>query len=56
MTIAYQPERLTCRVKNGTEEAKFLRQPYLELLMNALSDRDGYAIQIGGKTIRLGQF
>jgi len=55
-TISYQPERLTCKVKGGKEEAKFLRQPYLELLMNALADRDGYAIQIGGKTIRLGQF
>lgn len=55
-SLAYRPERLTCRVKGGREEAKFLRQPYIELLMNSLSDREGYAIHIGGRTIRLGQF
>lgn len=54
-TLNYREERLTCRVKGGKEEAKFLRQPYVELLMNALSDRDGYVIQLGGRTIRLGQ-
>lgn len=55
-TLAYRPERLTCRVRGGTEEAKFLRKPYLELLMHALADRDGYSISIGGRTIRLGRF
>lgn len=55
-TLAYRPERLTCRVRGGKEEAKFLRKPYLELLMNALADRDGYSIAIGGRTIRLGKF
>ncbi len=55
-SLAYLPDRLTCRVKGGTEEAKFLRKPYLELLMHALAERDGYAIKIAGRTIRLGQF
>lgn len=55
-TLSYRPDRLTCRVKDGSEEAKFLRKPYLELLMRALAERDGYAIRIGGQTIRLGQF
>lgn len=55
-TLAYQPGRLTCRVRGGGEEAKFLRRPYLELLMHALADENGYAIRIAGQTIRLGQF
>jgi hypothetical protein len=55
-TLAYRPDRLTCRVKKGTEEAKFLRKPYLELLMHALAEKDGYSIRVAGQTIRLGQF
>jgi hypothetical protein len=55
-TIAYRPDRLTCRIQGGKEEAKFLRRPYLELLMNALAEKNGYAIRLGGRTIRLGQF
>jgi hypothetical protein len=55
-TLTYRPDRLACRIKDGEEEAKFLRKPYLELLMHALAERDGYAISIGGQTIRLGKF
>jgi Protein of unknown function (DUF1285). len=53
-TLTYRTDRLTCRVLGGKEEAKFLRKPYLELLMRALAEGDGYALSIGGRTIRLG--
>jgi hypothetical protein len=53
-TLTYRTDRLTCRVRGGKEEAKFLRKPYLELLMRALAEGDGYALSIGGRTIRLG--
>ncbi|MBS1961992.1 MAG: hypothetical protein JST04_07240 [Bdellovibrionales bacterium] len=54
-TIAFRPGRLTCRVGAKREEAKFLRQAYLELLMHALADENGYTLRLGGKTIALGK-
>jgi hypothetical protein len=52
-TFSYRPERLVCRVKDGHEEAKFLRKPYLELLLRALHDGPRYSIRIGGDTFNL---
>lgn len=55
-TLAYRPERLTCRVRladGREEEAKFLRKPYLEFFLRTLDDDRGFAIRLGGKTIRL---
>lgn len=54
-TVEFRPGRLTCRVGEKREEAKFLRQPYLELLMHALADENGYTLRLGGKTIALGK-
>jgi len=53
-TLRFQTERLTCRVKNGREEAKFLRKPYTEILLHSLAEENGYVLHIGGKTIHLG--
>ena len=56
-TLAYRPERLTCRVRTADgreEEAKFLRKPYTEFLLRALDDQSGYCVRLGEKMIRLG--
>jgi hypothetical protein len=52
-TLLYRPDRLVCRVKEVSEEAKFLRKPYLELLLRALQDGPRYSIRIGGETFTL---
>jgi hypothetical protein len=56
-TVRYRADRLTCQIRRPdgrTEEAKFLRKPYLEFLLHALDDKSGYHVRIGSKTIRLG--
>jgi hypothetical protein len=52
-TLRYQPERLTCRIQNGEEEAKFLSAPYIELLKQAEEDAHGYFLVIEGQKIAL---
>jgi hypothetical protein len=54
-TLAYRPDRLVCRVRDGREEAKFLRQPYLELFMRRLEDgtKGGWSLRIAGRTYTL---
>ncbi len=44
-TLRYSSGRLSCRVKGGTEEAKFLRTPYLELLKGLAIQNGYYGIQ-----------
>ncbi len=44
-TLRHQPERLTCQIKNGQETAKFLRNPYLELLNELSQDTEGYYLE-----------
>lgn len=52
-TLSYQPGRLTCRVKDGAWEAKFLRAPYHEILARAEERDDGYFLRVGGREVRL---
>jgi hypothetical protein len=58
-TLQYQEQRLTCLVKSGKFYAKFLRQPYYELLKCAEQDIDGYYFyrpgSRSGEKIRLRQ-
>jgi hypothetical protein len=52
-TLSYRPGRLICRIKNGTEEAKFLHAPYFELLRD-INERDGaYWVVIENHLVRL---
>ncbi len=55
LTLAYRPGRLTCRVKGGEEEAKFLSAPYFELLRDLQEDPKGYYIVIAGIRVDLGK-
>jgi hypothetical protein len=48
-TLSFRPERLTCRVKGATEEAKFLRKPYLEFLMRTEQEDGKLWIRLGGR-------
>ena len=41
-TLAYRPGRLTARIRNGEEEAKFLHSPYFDLLKHLEEDARGY--------------
>jgi hypothetical protein len=52
-TLRYSPSRLTCRIKNGEEEAKFLRVPYYEILRDLEEDAGKYFIHFNGKKIQL---
>jgi hypothetical protein len=46
-TLVYQPGRLTCKIKTGTEEAKFLHSSYIDLLKNLQEDESGYYMEFG---------
>jgi hypothetical protein len=64
-TLRYSPGRLTCRIKNGSEEAKFLRGPYYEILREVKESGEEqhgesdvepgktYFLNLNGKKIRL---
>ncbi len=52
-SLRYKPERLVCRVKEGTEEARFLRGPYHDILQHLIEDDMGYSLQIKGEKIHL---
>jgi hypothetical protein len=52
-TLAYRPGRLSCRVKGGEEEAKFLSAPYFDLLRGLEEDEAGYFVRIEGTARRL---
>jgi hypothetical protein len=52
-TLRYTPGRLTCRIKNGSEEAKFLRIPYHEILRDLEEDNGKYFVHFNGKKIPL---
>lgn len=53
--IQYQsPDRLTCWVKDGKYEARFLRVPYFEFLKELHQDEQGYYLEkTKGEKIRL---
>lgn len=46
-TLDYRPGRLTCKVKNQTEEAKFLHAPYFDLLKNLQENSNTYFLEFG---------
>lgn len=48
-TLNYRPGRLTCLIKNGTEEAKFLHAPYFDLLKHLEEDSNAYYLKFGTK-------
>jgi hypothetical protein len=52
-TLAYRPGRLTCRVKGGTEEARFLSVAYFDLLKELQENENEYFLKIGGATVVL---
>jgi hypothetical protein len=52
-TLAYKPGRLTMRIKNGTDEAKFLRGPYYEILRDLEEDHGSYYLKFNGKKVLL---
>jgi hypothetical protein len=53
-TLNYRLGRLTAKIKNGQEEAKFLRAPYYELLKKAHEEAGAYYLVINGKKTFLG--
>lgn len=53
-TLNYRPGRLTCLIKNSTEEARFLHSAYMDLLRDLEEDDAGYFLRLGGAKIQLG--
>lgn len=51
-TLNYRPGRLTCKIKNQTEEAKFLHAPYFDLLKNLQENSNSYFLEFGPKQKR----
>jgi hypothetical protein len=52
-TLAYKPGRLSCRVKAGTEEARFLTIAYFDLLRDLQENDREYFLKIAGVTVVL---
>lgn len=52
-TLHYSNGRLTCAVKNGAFEARFLSAPYYDLLSHLEEDENGYFLRFGNQCARL---
>ena len=52
-TLSYRPGRLTCRIKKGQEEAKFLHAAYFEFLKDLEEDNHAYFLSFGKTRIEL---
>ena len=52
-TLRYRPGRLSCRIKGGKEEAKFLHAAYFDLLRGLEEDVRSYFTRIGAERIDL---
>ena len=52
-TLAYETGRLTCRIKAGTETAKFLHSAYMDFLSELNEDAQSYFLFMGGQKIEL---
>jgi len=52
-TLHYKPGRLTCRIKSGEEEAKFLHSAYFDLLRHLQEDHRCYYLEIGPEKQRI---
>lgn len=53
LTLAYRPGRLACRIRGGTEEAKFLHKAYFEILQGLQEDERAYFLELNGKRVEL---
>ncbi|MBI2712197.1 MAG: DUF1285 domain-containing protein [Bdellovibrio sp.] len=51
-TLTYRPGRLVCKIKQKTEEAKFLHAPYFDLLRNLQEDQTSYYLEFQKKGAR----
>ncbi len=52
-TLKFQPGRLTCRIRGGTEEAKFLPIAYFELMRELQEDATCYFVVVEGTRVVL---
>lgn len=52
-SLSYRPGRLVCRIKGGSEEAKFLSAAYFDLLRGLEEDARTYFVIIAGARIEL---
>jgi hypothetical protein len=52
-SLIYRPGRLSCKIKNGSEEAKFQRTPYIEILRAITEETGKHSLEIAGKKIQL---
>jgi hypothetical protein len=52
-TIRYKPGRLTCKIKGGAEEAKFLHPTYNEILHDLQEDGRSYFLRFGKPSVRV---
>jgi hypothetical protein len=52
-TLSYRPGRLTCRIRGGTEEARFLHSAYFDLLKDLQEDEHSYYLLFSGKKVNL---
>ncbi len=55
-TLRFRPGRLTCRIQRQgrSEEAKFLRSAYMDLLRHLQQDERGYFLTLQNQRIHLG--
>jgi hypothetical protein len=55
LTLKYRPGRLTCRIKEGQEEARFLHRSYFDLLKDLQEDEKSYYLEFptSGTTSRI---
>ena len=51
--MSYRPGRLTARIKDGKEEAKFLHAAYFDLLKDLQEDSKSYFLTLNGQRIEL---
>jgi hypothetical protein len=52
-TLNYRSGRLTCRIKNSQEEAKFIHAPYMDLLQSLKEDSQGYYLELKSKNEKI---
>lgn len=52
-TLRYEPGRLTCQVKSGSETAKFVSTAYHSFLSLFTEEPDAYTLAVGGRRLRI---
>jgi len=53
-TLSYTPSRLICMIKGGKVPARFLPQPYHELLLQCEMEGTHHVLKVGSEKIDLG--